>query len=75
MHWWWQGVDVTDEVDDDGDLEGGGWLHVGDVAGVGQTRFGGVTQTVAIVSDRAPGAVALAISGRINWNMNTFADR
>ena len=40
--------DVTDEVDDDRDLEGGGGLHVefGYVAGVGQTRLGGVTQTV-----------------------------
>ena len=59
-------LDVTDEVDDDGDLEGGGGLHVGDVAGVGQTRLGGVTQAVAIISDRAPGAVTLTLSGRVN---------
>ena len=60
--------DVTDEVDDDRDLEGGGGLHVevGDVAGVGQARLGGVTQTVSIVSYRAPGAIRLTLTGRVN---------
>ena len=56
--------DVTDEVDDDGDLEGGGGVHVkvGDV----EARLGGVTQTVSIISYRAPGAIRLTLTGRIN---------
>ena len=61
--------DVTDEVDDDGDLEGGGGVNieVGDV----EARLGGVTQTVSIVSYRAPGTISLTLTSSVNWNMKT----
>ena len=71
---------LTDEVDDDGDLEGRGRLHVGvrEVGGVGEAGLGGVAQTVSVVSDRTPGPVCLAFSGRVNWKifeLETFAER
>lgn len=71
MMTWWQ--DDTYEVDDDGDLEGGGGLHVelGDVGGVGQAGLSGVAQTVSIICDWTPASITLTLPGRVNWNILT----